>query len=154
MSTEADSESPEDAKLVLLKSIGALQALDHTGVIPQLMLELPEEQRAQQVTWAVINQKIEEQKYLIYAALHQDVQAAVSLLGIPDKKRSKLQRACAKIMKDIRKAWSAVEVKVRIAIYRWHPGGPTKANEVRFMQVPINQFYLPAAFCDFQCLKV
>jgi hypothetical protein len=130
MSTDADPASPGEAKMVLLDSISVLQALDHSGVISQLVMELPADYRAQQVTWAVITQKIEDRKYFIYAALHQDVQAVVNILGIPDKKRSKLQRACAKIMKDMKKAWSAAEVKMRMAIFRWHPGGPSKANQV------------------------
>lgn len=130
MATEGE-EGPEVARDGLLRGIGELRAFDVSGIIAQLLLELPADARAAHVTWETIIGKLTSRQYTTYAALHSDVLAATGVLAIPDKKRSKLQKACGKILKDMRKAWHAAEVKTRMQLFEWHPGGPTKAHEVR-----------------------
>lgn len=131
MATETEEAGPEVARDGLLRGIGELRAFDVSGIIPQLLLELPTDERASQTTWDTIIGKLTARQYTTYAALHSDVLAATGVLAIPDKKRSKLQKACGKVLKDMRKAWHGAEVKTRMQLYEWHPGGPTKAHEVR-----------------------
>jgi hypothetical protein len=132
MSLEQTDIEPEAARDGLLACINDLRILDTGGAIAQVLEELKPESRIQYMSWDDLVAKIHRREYTTYNLLQNDVQAVLSVLTIPDKKRSRLQKACAKVMKDMRKQWSMSEVQARMHIYAWHPGGPSKANEVCF----------------------
>jgi hypothetical protein len=131
MAAEGSAAGPEAGRDGLLQCISDLQRIDTAGAVGQVINELRPEHRVGITTWDDVIRKIQAREYTMYGALHQDVQAVISVLGIPDKKRSKLQKTCAKVMKDMKRHWSATEVQVRTHLYSWHPLGGSKANEVR-----------------------
>ena len=135
MATEAQAVEPTEARDRLLGCVQELRALDVGATINQVLDELKHEQRCNCTTWDDVVARIGGQEYTTYNLLHKDVYAVLSVLLIPDKKRSRLQKACAKVMKDIKKSWSTSELNVRMWLYAWHPGGPSKAHEVLLSQI-------------------
>jgi hypothetical protein len=131
MATEDPEKTPLSGRDGLLASINELRALDTASTLPQILEELKNEPAGTFITWQDIITKLQNQVYTVYGMLHQDVQSAISVLGIPDKKRSRLQKTCQKVMKDMKRHWSMTEVTVRMHLYLWHPAGQEKANEVR-----------------------
>lgn len=131
MASAVPENTPEAARDGLLHHLSEMQRLDSAGTFGLVLSEINAESRGGLVTWDTIAASIRGRQYTLYGALHQDVQSAISLIGIPDKKRSKLQKTCAKVMKETKRYWSSVEVQVRTQLYNWHPEGAARANQVR-----------------------
>ena len=131
MATNAEEITAEGAKESLLACISELRALDTAGAIGQVQEELRADPKSSFTTWHDITDKIEGRSYTMYGTLHQDVQAVMAVLGIPDKKRSRLQKTCAKVLKDMKRHWGQQEVNVRMWLYAWHPQGHQQAHLVR-----------------------
>ena len=128
---EADDRSDaEKGRDGLLACVHEIRAMDSANAVAQVLEEMRPEARSSCVSWQDVINKINNQEYTTYGMLHQDVQTVISVLSLPDKKRSRLQKTCAKVMKDMRRHWGMSEVSVRMHLFAWHPEGPAKASQV------------------------